>query len=403
MELRDYIAALRRHWPSWAGIALVGLVVALAVVQFSPRTYQATAQVFVSSAAGAASPQFVAQRVKSYPDVAVSASVLAPASEQLAHQPSLRELRASVSASNPADTSQIDIVATDADPETAAAVANAVAAQFTAVVEQLEKPANGDSPVSLTVTNPATAPTSPVSPQTLYVLVLGLAVGLFAGLAVAIVRSRLDGAVHDEDDVRRWWGEAPEVAVLTTPAGRTRPGRLAGRPAATLARRLEVMADAGQTRLTFLTPAAEEQPAAQALAEEVARELDLHKVSSTVAGSPARPAGPTPRVTIQIADPLASLRVWRSVAASTDGLVLVVPSGRVPGTELQAMRGVLADAGLAPLAVVLTPRPSRLRRARSTTTHPVHRPGGLASAAETPAQRTSGTTGRPLAAAAPRR
>jgi uncharacterized protein involved in exopolysaccharide biosynthesis len=30
MELRDYIAALRRHWLTWVGVALAGLVIARA-------------------------------------------------------------------------------------------------------------------------------------------------------------------------------------------------------------------------------------------------------------------------------------------------------------------------------------------------------------------------------------
>jgi capsular polysaccharide biosynthesis protein len=366
MELKDYVAVLRRYWPTWVGITVAGLLIALAVVQLSPRTYQATAQVFVASSASSSSPQFVAQRVKSYPDVAVSAAVLGPAGEQLADHPSLRELRGQVSATNPADTSQINIVATSSDPETAAATANAVAEQFTGVVEGLEKPANGDSPVTLTVTNPATAPTGPVSPQALYVFALGLMVGLFFGLAAAIVRSRVDTAVHDEAGVRRAWGPEP-VQVLTTPRRKARPGRLAGRPAAVLARRLEVLADSGQARVSFLAPSPGEQPAASALAGEVAAELDRLEVSSAVAGPAGRPGAPLPRVAIEIAEPLASLRAWRSLAASTDGVVLVVPTGRVLDGELQAMASLLREADLVPLAVVLTPRPSRAPWRRSRT------------------------------------
>jgi hypothetical protein len=272
------------------------------------------------------------------------------------------------------------------------------------VVEQLEKPISGSSPVSLTVTNPATVPTGPVSPQVLYVVVLGLVVGLFAGLAVAIVRSRVDTTVHDERDVRAVWPETSGVPVLTTPSGRPRPGRLAGRPAVTLARRFEVLADAGATRFTFLTPAAQEQPAARALAREVARELDLLQVSSTVEGAPARSAGPPARVGIEIADPLASLRVWRSVAAATDGAVLAVPSGRVPAAELRAMATILQDAGLVLLAVVLTARPSRApwRRAGTDTDRDA-RAGGAAGGAEGATRPPAGTSGRPLAATTPRR
>jgi hypothetical protein len=274
-----------------------------------------------------------------------------------------------VSASNPAATSQIDIVATSDDPDDAAAIANAVADQFTGVVEELEQPGSGRSPVVLTVTNPATAPTGPVSPQALYVLVLGVVVGLFLGLAAAIVRSRIDTRVFSESDVRSAWGGDDEVPVLTTPGGRPRPGRLTGRPAGTLARRFEVLAEQAPTRIAVLSPAPAEQPAARALAAEVVDGLATLGVTGRVDGSPdaaARSAGATPAVRLEIADPLASLRVWRSVAATADGLVLVVPSGRVPADELRELRTVLDDAGIVPLAIVVTPRPTRRPWSRAT-------------------------------------
>src|SRR4051794_14668782 len=100
MELRDYIAALRRHRPTWLGLTVVGLILALVVVQLTPHTYRATAQVFVSSSTEG-SPQFVAQRVKSYPDVAVSAAVLVPAAEHLGLDTGVAQLRDQVTASNP--------------------------------------------------------------------------------------------------------------------------------------------------------------------------------------------------------------------------------------------------------------------------------------------------------------
>lgn len=360
MELRDYIAALRQHGRLGLGITLAALVVALAVVGLSPRSYSATAQVFVSSSTDGGSSQFVSQRVTSYPDVAVSAAVLGPASERLATSTTVRELRAQVAASNPPDTSQIDIVATTGDAASATAVANAVAAEFADVVEELEQSASGRSPVSLTVTNPATEPTGPASPQTLYVLALGAVLGLFLGAAAAIVRSRVDTRVHRAADVRDLGGEEP---VLSTPGGRARPGRLSGRPAVTLARRLEARAEAAPVRVSFLCPTPGERPAARSLAAEVATELTALGVPTVLDGRAVGAPGPDgPRVTLEVADPLASLRTWRSVATTSDGVVLVLPSGQVEVAELQEVRTVLADAGLPVLATVVTPRTRRTAR-----------------------------------------
>ncbi|MEU2351273.1 Wzz/FepE/Etk N-terminal domain-containing protein, partial [Modestobacter sp. NPDC013298] len=335
MELRDYIAALRRHWRAGAGTLLVCVLAAVAVVLVAPRSWSATAQVFVSgsSAQGASNPQFVAQRVKSYPDVADSATVLAPAARDLDLGLSVHQLRAAVSAVNPADTSQINIVATSDDPDDAAAIANAVAERFTSAVEELEKPAKGDSPVNLTVTNPATAPGSPTTPQVVPTLALGLVVGLFLGLAIAIVRSRVDPTVHDEAGIRDAWGPDAGLTVLGTPGG-ARAGSLSGRPAATLARRLDLLGDERPAAVLVLSPAPGERAAAAAFAGELTGELTGRGVPLDVA----------------VAEPQAALSTWRRAAAEGHRVVLVVPAGRVVAADLGEIRTLLDEVGATVLA-----------------------------------------------------
>jgi capsular polysaccharide biosynthesis protein len=370
MELRDYIAALRRHRPTWLGLTVVGLILALVVVQLTPHTYRATAQVFVSSSTEG-SPQFVAQRVKSYPDVAVSAAVLVPAAEHLGLDTGVAQLRDQVTASNPVDTSQINIVATAGDPDSAADIANAVAKQFTTVVARLEQPGTGTSPVALTVTNPATAPTAPSSPQPTTVMLLGLLVGLFLGLAAAIVRSRIDPRLHDEPAVRAAWG-AEDLVVLAEPEGRTARKAMGARPADTLARRLELLAEAGKIRITMISAAPADQQAAESLAQHVAASLVTRDLVGLVAG-PADGTGGgsavSPQVQIDIGDALAPLRRWREVAATSDGVVVVLPRGRVTAAGLREVRSVLTDAGISPLAVVIA-RASRSRRRHPSPTQP---------------------------------
>ena len=164
MELQDYWVALRRYWTTWLGVTLAGLLGALCVVLITPPTYQATAQVFVASVDGSTSgSQFVNQRVTSYPEVADSRTVLAPVIDELDLPDSFADLRKNVSATNPVDTSQIEIVVADRDAGRAAMIANAVAEGFGSAVEELEESQDGASPVSLTVTDPATVPTAPPS------------------------------------------------------------------------------------------------------------------------------------------------------------------------------------------------------------------------------------------------
>ncbi len=140
MELRDYGVALRRHWRAGVGVALACLLAAVVVVLATPATYRATAQVFVASTGeGTSGSQFVNQRVTSYPDVARSRAVLDPVIRSLGLDESFADLRERVEATNPLETSQIDIAVTGRDAAEAARVADAVAEEFGTVVEQLER------------------------------------------------------------------------------------------------------------------------------------------------------------------------------------------------------------------------------------------------------------------------
>ena len=359
MELRDYLLALRRYWPTWIGVTVAALLVALGVVLISPPSYQATAQVFVASLGeGTSGSQFVNQRVTSYPDVARSSSVLGPVIDDLGLGESVAALRSRVSASNPADTSQIDIAVTDADAERAAEVANAVAEQFGTVVEQLERPGTGETPVELTVTDPATVPTSPVAPAPGLLLPLGLLVGLALGVAAAVVRSRVDTRLYTGDDVRSAWGRDGSELTVHAPSADRRRNPLAGRPVTLLARQLEPLAEDRPVQVVVLSPSLDGEPAARRLVDELRGELAGWgvpvEVAAAVATAPAR--GDRPGVQLAVGTPEASLREWRRIAREHDGVVLTVEPGRVDRAELQEIRSILGAAGIEPLAVVVSSR-----------------------------------------------
>ena len=398
MELQDYWVALRRNWTTWLGVTLAGLLVALAAVVVTPPTYQATAQVFVASVDDSTSgSQFVKQRVPSYPPVVDSSTVLTPVIAQLGLSTTFPQLRRQVSATNPVDTSQVDIVVTDRDPDVAAQIANAVAERFGAAVEELEKPGGGASPVNLTVTNPATVPTSPVSPVPTLLLPLGLVVGAALGAAAAVVRSRLDRRLHTADDVRAAWGSGADRLVVHA-AGQGR--RRSHRPTTLLARQLEPLAEEQPVHVLVLSPAAGEGAPARTVAEEVAAELTSWEVPAEVAedGSAATAAARA-GVRLTVTSPHDSLRAWRRLGADHAGAVLVVEPGRVDPADLQDVRSVLDAAGVAVLAVVLTlPHRRTLRRdgagapVSAAPVEPVaDAPVEPSVAARTPKQRTRST------------
>jgi capsular polysaccharide biosynthesis protein len=363
MELREYGAALRRHWGTAVGLALVCVLAAIAVVLLTPPTYRATAQVFVASTGeGTSGSQFVNQRVTSYPDVARSRAVLDPVIEDLGLTESFADLRLRVEATNPVETSQIDIAVTGRDAARAAEVANAVAEEFGVVVEQLERPQGRSSPVDLTVTNPATVPTTPDSPQAALLLALGVVVGLALGGAAAVVRSRLDTTVHTADDIRGAWGAADAVPVLARPAGRARRSALVGRPAAVLARRLEPLAETQTAAVLVLSPSPEPALAPESFVADVAEQLRGAGVTAVAEPTPRDAGDDRARVRLAVGSPLVSLRAWRRVAEVYDVVVVVVAPGRVQRAELAELRSVLTGAGISPLALVLAPAGRRITR-----------------------------------------
>ncbi len=54
LELSDYLAAIRRRWATIALAGFLGLAAAIAYTVLAPKTYTATAAVFVTGSTGGA-------------------------------------------------------------------------------------------------------------------------------------------------------------------------------------------------------------------------------------------------------------------------------------------------------------------------------------------------------------
>jgi capsular exopolysaccharide synthesis family protein len=223
VDLAFALVTLRRAW--WlllftAGLGLGGAVVVNAT---TPVEYTASVQQFVSmtdrvsvqAGGGALSgSQFTLQRVKSYTQVATSSQVLAPVITRLRLPTTVGDLTGRVQATNPLDTVLIELSVTDLDPQRAADTANAISIQLGKVVQTIEAPAGGGvSPVKVTVTRPATVPTTPVWPNVKLNLVLGLLVGLGLGAGGALLRAQLDTRITHVSDVEAITGRAPMGVV----------------------------------------------------------------------------------------------------------------------------------------------------------------------------------------------
>ncbi|MFW7414192.1 YveK family protein [Demequina sp. SO4-18] len=191
MDLRDLTRFAVAGW-TWIVLCVaLGAGLAVAYLWSTPAVYQASAAVVVL----ANGPQSIteaeqgvnmsAQLANTVATIIDSPAVLESVSTDSL---SVSELADMTTAEVPPQTSSIDIVVQSTDPDRAASVANGIASSASEIVPEMlgDDGEAGKLPVIIEVIRPAAAPAAPFSPNTQGVLVIGIALGLCAGLAIAI-------------------------------------------------------------------------------------------------------------------------------------------------------------------------------------------------------------------------
>jgi capsular exopolysaccharide synthesis family protein len=213
LDLRGFLKALARRWPTVLICVVLATGAALAATSLSAPVYEARTQLFVATRTGDDTAQmnqgqsFSQARVQSYAAIVTTRQVTRPVLKELRLRTTPEELASRITAAAPLNTVLIDITVRDTEPKRAARIANAVAQRFSAVVERLEAPkrtpgseqsgknrrtGDGASPVSLGVTQEAVAPAAPVSPRPLLNLAAGVLSGLLLGAGLVALRETLD-------------------------------------------------------------------------------------------------------------------------------------------------------------------------------------------------------------------
>ena len=204
MTLGTYLRILRERWKLVTIVLTVGVLAAVGVTLATPTVYQATAQVFVAPnissdpLAQSQAGYFVQTQIATYADIVDSPDLLHAVRRELNLDISDADLAAKITADAPPQRSIVNISATDASPDAAAAIANSAAAAFVTLVQDATTPSGSSKPtVRLKVTGPASAPSSPVEPKPLLNVSLGVLLGLLAGVALAVARDVLDNRIKD--------------------------------------------------------------------------------------------------------------------------------------------------------------------------------------------------------------
>ena len=217
MDIRDYIALLRRSWVILVALTAFGAAAGWGYSALVTPMYSSTARVFVSTSGSDTVAElqqgnsFTQQRVKTYADLVTTAIVLDPVISHLDLALTPEQLSARISATAPLNTTLIEITATDPDPIVAADLATASSEALTSAVQQIETVADGaESPVRLTLVQPAVPGSAPVEPRTTLNIALGALVGLAIAIALAVLRQSLDTRIRGVKDLE----ELTDVPVI---------------------------------------------------------------------------------------------------------------------------------------------------------------------------------------------
>ncbi|MDV6305698.1 polysaccharide biosynthesis tyrosine autokinase [Rhodococcus cerastii] len=202
MEIQDYLRILRTRWLVIVVTVAVAVLGALAVSLLTTPTYQSCSRVFVSTSGGTSVSEsyqgnlFSQQRVASYSELVTGETLAARTIADLGLTMTPAKLAAEVTATSTPETVLLDLCVVDSSPGLARDIANSLAVQLTTLVRELETPEDGGAPTAgVRLVEEAKEAAAPIGPKTVRNIALGAAVGLLLGIALAVLRDRLDNTI----------------------------------------------------------------------------------------------------------------------------------------------------------------------------------------------------------------
>jgi len=206
VTIQDLLKLLRAKWLVILVAGVVGLLCAIAINLFTTPLYQASTRLFVSTTGGASAAEiyqgnrFSQERVVSYTELLKGENIAQRTIDKLDLDMTASELQKNIKASSKPDTVLIDVRVTDQSPVRARDIADALSDEFVLMVKELETPPEGSRPdARVVVEQRASIPESPIVPKTTRNIALGLAIGLLAGIGLAVLLDLLDNTVKDRE------------------------------------------------------------------------------------------------------------------------------------------------------------------------------------------------------------
>lgn len=217
LPFRDIVRVLwGRLWLIIAvTLVIVGGAVGFGLAQ-TPR-YEASTKLLVGQQKGAGDPFNLAgdvQGLQLLTKTLATAVNTRPIAEVVIRQLDLsinpNDLMANVQVQEISDTQFVQVTYKDTSPERAQLIANSIGDVFSARISEISPKASG---VTVTVWEPATMPTNPVSPNFLLILPLALVLGIVLGVTLAVLVEYFERGWRSAEDVERAFGR-PVLAVI---------------------------------------------------------------------------------------------------------------------------------------------------------------------------------------------
>ncbi len=215
MNVQQFLKLLRARWLTVCVAALVPILGAVAYTMTQTPLYAGSTRLYVSSNAGSSvvdlynGNRLSQDRVLSYTQLIMGETLAQRTIDRLGLDMGAESLKTRVTARSKPNTILIDVEVLDPSPVQARDIANALSDEFVVMVRELETPTRDAAPdARVVVEQRASIPSAPVSPNKTLNLLTGILTGALLGLALAILRDRLDNTIKSPEVIEEVTGGA---------------------------------------------------------------------------------------------------------------------------------------------------------------------------------------------------
>ncbi|MGC5077584.1 polysaccharide biosynthesis tyrosine autokinase [Agrococcus sp. DT81.2] len=209
-NLSHVLEALRKLWALVVGLTLLAGAAGYLISASAQPMFESRASLYFALNQGTSGADlnqgstYTQNQMLSFARLATSSRVLEPVIEELGLGTTPHELSRSIAITIPQDTVILDVTATSADRDRAAAIANTVSQRVAAVVQEVAaESVEGAATISAAVIDDAVPAAGQSSPNTLRDTLLAAVVGFLLGVLAAFIATMADTRVRNEAAVAR--------------------------------------------------------------------------------------------------------------------------------------------------------------------------------------------------------